>query len=186
MISVHRLTRLYGDTTALDRVSFDVRPGRMTGFVGANGAGKTTTMRMMVGVLAPSSGAVLWDGTPITLEQRRRIGYMPEERGLYPKMRVHDQLVYFGRLHALSTVQARSRADELLDKLGIADHACDLLETLSLGNQQRSAASAGRCCGTSRSSSSASSPWPPCGRWPAHWPTVRRTCSPRRCPDRRS
>ena len=99
VLSVHHLTRKYGDTTVVDDISFDVRPGRMTGFVGANGAGKTTTMRMVVGVLAATSGEVRWAGEPITVEQRRAIGYMPEERGLYPKMKVRDQLVYFGRLH---------------------------------------------------------------------------------------
>ncbi len=137
MLSVHDLTRKYGDTTVVDEISFDVLPGRMTGFVGANGAGKTTTMRMVVGVLATTSGEVRWGGEPITVEQRRAIGYMPEERGLYPKMKVRDQLVYFGRLHARSPAEAGSRADELLERLGLAERSGDALERLSLGNQQR-------------------------------------------------
>jgi ABC-2 type transport system ATP-binding protein len=137
MLSIHDLTRVYDGTTVLDRVSFDVRPGRMTGFVGANGAGKTTTMRIIVGVLAPSAGSVRWQGEEITAEQRRRIGYMPEERGLYPKMRVRDQLVYFGRLHGLTAADAADRAGELLGRLGLEPRAGDVLETLSLGNQQR-------------------------------------------------
>jgi ABC-2 type transport system ATP-binding protein len=137
MLRVHGLTRVYGDTTVLDHVSFGVRPGRMTGFVGANGAGKTTTMRMIVGVLAPTAGRVTWDGEDITVEQRRRIGYMPEERGLYPKMRLRDQLVFFGRLHGQSTKQADARARDLLGRLGLAERVDDVLETLSLGNQQR-------------------------------------------------
>lgn len=137
MLSVHDLTRVYGDKTVLDGVSFDVRPGRMTGFVGANGAGKTTTMRIIVGVLAATRGTVTWDGAPITTEQRRRIGYMPEERGLYPKMKVLDQLVFFGRLHGMDASDAAVRARDLLERLGLEERAGDVLETLSLGNQQR-------------------------------------------------
>ena len=137
MLSVHDLTRVYGDKTVLDGVSFDVRPGRMTGFVGANGAGKTTTMRIIVGVLAATRGTVTWDGAPITTEQRRRIGYMPEERGLYPKMKVLDQLVFFGRLHGMDASDAAVRARDLLKRLGLEERAGDVLETLSLGNQQR-------------------------------------------------
>ncbi|MGQ3160558.1 MAG: ATP-binding cassette domain-containing protein, partial [Aeromicrobium sp.] len=87
MITVEKLTRRYGDTTVVDDVSFEVRPGRTTGFVGANGAGKTTTMRMIMGVLAPSAGEVLWNGETATAEVRRSFGYMPEERGLYPRMK---------------------------------------------------------------------------------------------------
>ena len=137
MLSVHDLTRVYGDKTVLDGVSFDVRPGQMTGFVGANGAGKTTTMRIIVGVLAATRGTVTWDGAPITTEQRRRIGYMPEERGLYPKMKVLDQLVFFGRLHGMDASDAAVRARDLLERLGLEERAGDVLETLSLGNQQR-------------------------------------------------
>ena len=137
MLSVHNLTRTYGDTTVVDDVSFEVHPGRMTGFVGANGAGKTTTMRMIVGVLATSAGEVRWGGDPITVAQRRAIGYMPEERGLYPKMRVRDQLVYFGRLHGEDVAGAGTRADELLERLGLGERSGDALEKLSLGNQQR-------------------------------------------------
>ena len=137
MLSVHDLTRVYGDKTVLDGVSFDVPPGRMTGFVGANGAGKTTTMRIIVGVLAATRGTVTWDGAPITTEQRRRIGYMPEERGLYPKMKVLDQLVFFGRLHGMDASDAAVRARDLLERLGLEERAGDVLETLSLGNQQR-------------------------------------------------
>jgi ABC-2 type transport system ATP-binding protein len=137
MLSVHDLTRVYDTTTVLDGVSFDVRPGRMTGFVGANGAGKTTTMRIIVGVLAATRGTVTWDGAPIGTEQRRRIGYMPEERGLYPKMKVLDQLVFFGRLHGMAPDAAAARAHDLLGRLGLDERAGDVLETLSLGNQQR-------------------------------------------------
>ncbi len=137
MIDVDSLTRDFGDHRAVDAVSFRVRPGRMTGFVGANGAGKTTTMRMIMGVLAPSAGEVRWNGEPITAHTRRTFGYMPEERGLYPRMRLRDQLVYFARLHGLSRADATDRANELLGHFGLADRADDLLDDLSLGNQQR-------------------------------------------------
>ena len=137
MLELHALTRRFGPVLALDDVSFAVRPGVLTGFVGANGAGKTTTMRIVVGVLAPDAGEVRWDGAPVGPEERRRFGYMPEERGLYPKMPVLDQLVFFARLHGLSASSARARSQQLLDELGLASRARDPLEKLSLGNQQR-------------------------------------------------
>lgn len=137
MLTVESLTRTFGDTVVVDDVSFQVLPGRMTGFVGANGAGKTTTMRMMMGVLAPTSGRVLWDGHDVTAAERRRFGYMPEERGLYPRMAVADQLVYFARLHGMDARSARARTTDLLEHFGLSDRAGDLLDTLSLGNQQR-------------------------------------------------
>ena len=122
---------------ALDRVSFDVRPGRLTGFVGANGAGKTTAMRIIMGVLASDAGTVTLADRPLDLAARRRFGYMPEERGLYPKMRVLDQLVFLGRVRGLTPVLARTRAIELLEELELGDRMTDVLHTLSLGNQQR-------------------------------------------------
>ena len=137
MLETRELTRSYGDTVVVDHVDLQVRPGRITGFVGANGAGKTTTMRMMMGVLAPTSGAVLWNGEPVDAADRRRFGYMPEERGLYPRMKVLEQLIFFGRLHGISTADARERATKLLHHFGLSERADDLLDTLSLGNQQR-------------------------------------------------
>src|SRR4051794_38130676 len=98
MLELSGLTRRFGDIRALDDVSFTVGPGQMFGFVGPNGAGKTTTMRIILGVLEADSGTVRWRGRPVGAAMRSRFGYMPEERGLYPKMRVRDQLVYFARL----------------------------------------------------------------------------------------
>lgn len=129
--------RSFDGRPALTDVSFTVRPGRMTGFVGANGAGKTTAMRIVVGVLAADSGRVELGGRELTPGVRRRFGYMPEERGLYPKMTLTDQLVYLGRVHGLDAGAARRRTAALLERLGLADRARDLLQTLSLGNQQR-------------------------------------------------
>ena len=137
LLQVRDVVRTFGDRVALDRVSFDVRPGRLTGFVGANGAGKTTAMRIIMGVLASDAGTVTLADRPLDLAARRRFGYMPEERGLYPKMRVLDQLVFLGRVHGLTPVLARTRAIELLEELELGDRMTDVLHTLSLGNQQR-------------------------------------------------
>ncbi|WP_062519465.1 ABC transporter ATP-binding protein [Demequina silvatica] len=136
-LRIDGLSHSFGDRRVLDRVSFEVRPGRLTGFIGANGAGKTTTMRAIVGVLRPDTGAVTFGGRPLDLALRRRIGYMPEERGLYPQMKVADQLVYLGRVLGLSREDAVRRVDALLEDLGLAERAQDVLHTLSLGNQQR-------------------------------------------------
>ncbi|MGC4759731.1 ABC transporter ATP-binding protein [Micromonospora trifolii] len=129
--------RSFGDRQVLRNVSFEVSAGRMTGFVGANGAGKTTTMRIILGVLAPDAGEVSWGGAALTRQDRRRFGYMPEERGLYPKMTTREQVTYLGRLHGLEAAAARRSTDALLDRVGLGERGDDLLETLSLGNQQR-------------------------------------------------
>jgi ABC-2 type transport system ATP-binding protein len=131
------LHRTFGDVVALDGVSFDVAPGQIVGFVGPNGAGKTTAMRITLGVLEPDAGDVRWRGRPVDAAARRRFGYMPEERGLYPKMRVHDQLVYLARLHGLTKADAIARAEEITQILGVAERGGDRVEALSLGNQQR-------------------------------------------------
>ena len=137
MLETIDLTRRFGPVTAVDKVSISVRSGELTGFVGGNGAGKTTTMRMVMGVLGIHGGRVTWQGRDVTAADRRRFGYMPEERGLYPKQGVLDQLVYLGQLAGMSAVAARCSAAGLLDRFGLADRARDKVEKLSLGNQQR-------------------------------------------------
>ena len=137
MLELDGLTRRFGDVVALDDLSFSVAPGRTLGFVGPNGAGKTTAMRIVLGVLAADAGTVRWNERPIDAATRARFGYMPEERGLYPKMRVREQLVYFARLHGLSADAAAGAADRWIERLGLATRAGDRVETLSLGNQQR-------------------------------------------------
>jgi ABC-2 type transport system ATP-binding protein len=129
------LTRRYGDRVALDGVSFSVAPGQMFGFVGPNGAGKTTTMRIVLGVLEPDHGSVRWKGAPVDLAVRRRFGYMPEERGLYPKMGVRRQLEYLASLHGVA--DAAGAAARWIERLGLTERAEDRVEQLSLGNQQR-------------------------------------------------
>jgi ABC-2 type transport system ATP-binding protein len=137
MLELDGLTRRFGDVVALDDLTFSVFPGRMFGFVGPNGAGKTTAMRIVLGVLDADQGTVRWNGGPIGPDVRARFGYMPEERGLYPKMRVLDQLVYFARLHGLAPDAAAAASDRWIDRLGLTERADDRVETLSLGNQQR-------------------------------------------------
>ncbi|TDW30114.1 ABC transporter ATP-binding protein [Cryobacterium psychrophilum] len=137
MLDIRAVSKRYGSKPVLTDVSFTVVDGRMTGFVGANGAGKTTTMRIILGVLTPDTGTVLIDGAPVTAGDRRRFGYMPEERGLYPKMKLGEQLVYLARLHGLSTASARQNSSTLLERLGLAERTGDLVQALSLGNQQR-------------------------------------------------
>ncbi|MEU6641853.1 ATP-binding cassette domain-containing protein [Saccharomonospora sp. NPDC046836] len=137
MLQVSTISRSFGEHRVLDGVSFEVQPGRMTGFLGANGSGKTTTMRIILGVLAAHGGTVTWQGKPVTQAVRQRFGYMPEERGLYPKMRIAEQIAWFAQLHGLSRAAARRNTDDLLEKLELTERANDKLEALSLGNQQR-------------------------------------------------
>jgi ABC-2 type transport system ATP-binding protein len=137
MLSVRNISRSFGTRRVVDDVSFDVGRGRLTGFVGGNGAGKTTTMRMILGVLRPDSGTITLDGMPVSQSALHGFGYMPEERGLYPKMEIGEQLAYLARLHGIDKVTATQRADDLLERLGLIARRKDKLEALSLGNQQR-------------------------------------------------
>ena len=98
MLELRGVTKRYGDRIAVDNLSMSVLPGQMFGFVGTNGAGKTTTMRILMGVLEQDAGVVYWNGAPADADARRGFGYMPEERGLYPKMRIKNQLIYLARL----------------------------------------------------------------------------------------
>ena len=131
------ISKRYGQTVAVQDLSFEIHAGELFGFVGRNGAGKTTTMRIALGVLAPDAGVVRWLGVPLTFEARRRIGYMPEERGLYPKRHVAVQLAYLGELHGMTDAEARDAALGWLDRFGLADRRDADVQALSLGNQQR-------------------------------------------------
>jgi ABC-2 type transport system ATP-binding protein len=131
------LYKSFGDNHVLDGVGFTVRSGSMFGFCGSNGSGKTTTMRIAMGLVRPDAGTVRWRGKPLDLDLRRRIGYMPEERGLYPKMKVGEQVTYFARLHGLDRAAAAQAAGEWVERLGLGDRRGDAVEKLSLGNQQR-------------------------------------------------
>jgi ABC-2 type transport system ATP-binding protein len=137
MLEIFDLTKRYGSVVALDGASFTVRPGRLVGFLGPNGAGKTTTMRCVFGLARPDRGSVLWNGRAIDRAARLRFGYMPEQRGLYPRMKVGDQLSYFAQQHGLAAGAARAATSRWLDGLGLADRVGSKLEALSHGNQQR-------------------------------------------------
>lgn len=137
MLAVHDLHKSFGDIRALEGCSFEVRPGEMLGFLGPNGAGKTTAMRIIFRLLKPDDGVVNWNGAPVTEDDLLRFGYMPEQRGLYPKMRAGDQLAYLGRLHGMEKSEARSAAAKWLERFGLADRIADSVESLSHGNQQR-------------------------------------------------
>ncbi len=137
MLELDALRKSYGAVLALDGVSFALPPGRMLGFLGPNGAGKTTAMRGIFGLTALDGGQVRGRGQPVGDDERLRFGYMPEQRGLYPRMRVAEQLVYLARLHGRSAADARHRALGWLARLGLEERATDRLEELSHGNQQR-------------------------------------------------
>lgn len=137
MLELRSITRTYGSVVALDRLDLEVPPGELFGFLGPNGAGKTTAMRTIFGICVPDSGDVRWRGRAVTADDRQRFGYLPEERGLYPGMRIAEQLEYLGSLHGMARDDARAQSKAWLERLSLADRAADRLETLSLGNQQR-------------------------------------------------
>ena len=137
MLSVRNISKGYGDIVALDDVSFDVRPGRILGFLGRNGAGKTTTMRSIFGLVQTDAGTVTWNGDVVGPHQLSSFGYMPEERGLYPRMKVRDQLLYLASLSGMHVRDAGVSTDRWLERLGLTDRADSKLEDLSHGNQQR-------------------------------------------------
>ena len=135
MLEFDGLRKSFGANQVLDGVSFTVASGSMFGFCGSNGAGKTTTMRIAMGLVRPDAGDVRWQGSSLDQASRRRIGYMPEERGLYPKMRVGEQVAYFARLHGLDGAAATRAAAEWVERLGLGERRGDAVEKLSLGNQ---------------------------------------------------
>jgi ABC-2 type transport system ATP-binding protein len=137
MLEAARLSRRYGDVVAVDNVSLAVAPGKLVGFVGPNGAGKTTTLRMLMGITAPDGGEVRVDDRPVAPAERARFGYLPEQRGLYARMRVRDQLVYLARLRGADTRAAEAAAAHWLRRLGLEARAESRIQALSHGNQQR-------------------------------------------------
>ena len=136
-LEIDRVTKRFGQTVALDQLAFSVPRGRIFGFLGANGAGKTTTMRICLGILRADDGDVRWDGTPSTDLPRRTFGYLPEERGLYPRLTVIDQLVYFASLYGERPEAARAKARTWLERFRITELADRRAEELSKGQQQK-------------------------------------------------
>jgi ABC-2 type transport system ATP-binding protein len=136
-LEIDGLRKRFGAVQALDGVSFTVKPGEVFGFLGSNGAGKTTTMRVILGLLRADAGAVTWKGERADRWPRRTWGYMPEERGLYPRMPVLEQLVFFGSLYGIPRDLAARDAEEWLRRFRISDYATRTAESLSKGNQQK-------------------------------------------------
>ena len=136
-LAVSGVSHGFDGRRVLDDVDLNVPSGRIVGLLGPNGAGKTTLMRIIFGVLEPQAGAVTWRGRPATADDRRRWGYMPQERGLYREMRTLDHLVWLARLYGIERDDARARAANLLDRLGLGDRAADPIRDLSGGMAQR-------------------------------------------------
>ncbi|HVT78964.1 MAG TPA: ATP-binding cassette domain-containing protein [Acidimicrobiales bacterium] len=137
MLIADGLTRRFGDVVALDGLSLKVAPGEVVGFLGPNGSGKTTALRSILGISEPDSGTVTWKGQPVDGDSRRHFGYLPEERGLYPGMKIAEQLAYIAQLYGVEHARALENAHKLLARLGLGERAEDKVDALSLGNQQR-------------------------------------------------
>lgn len=136
-LKIEQATKKFGDFIAVDRLDLEVAEGEMHGFLGANGAGKTTTFRMILGLLDPTEGKVGWKGEPITYANSPEIGYLPEERGLYPKMKVEEQLVYLAQLRGMKPQEAKREAARWLERFEVPHYAQKKVEELSKGNQQK-------------------------------------------------
>lgn len=136
-LDVSNITKTFNNFTAVSDISFTVQPGRIFGFLGTNGAGKTTTMRMILDIIRPDTGSITWNGTPTRDLPREMFGYLPEERGLYPKMEVEDQLQFIGQLYGASASDIDARITEWLERLNITENRKKTVEQLSKGNQQK-------------------------------------------------
>jgi ABC-2 type transport system ATP-binding protein len=136
-LKVENVVKRYGDFTAVDGISFNVRAGRVFGFLGPNGAGKTTTIRMIVGITIPDEGSIELFGEKVSNETQNRIGYLPEERGLYKKMKIVDQLRYFAALKSVSQSEADKRIDFWLDRMKLSEWKTKKTTDLSKGMQQK-------------------------------------------------
>ncbi len=136
-LAISGLHKRFGDVRALSGVDLHVDEGQLIGFLGPNGAGKTTTMRAILGLTSLDAGTISWNGRPISVDDRAQIGYMPQERGLYPGMRVHEHIAYIGRLAGLDNAVAKRRANEWAERVGLDGRSNDAIQELSTGNQQR-------------------------------------------------
>ncbi|HEY3367078.1 MAG TPA: ATP-binding cassette domain-containing protein [Symbiobacteriaceae bacterium] len=144
---VESVFKSFGAVKAVQDVSFDVPQGRVCGLLGSNGAGKTTSMRMILRIFLPDTGTISWKGAPITDAVRMGFGYLPEERGLYPKMQVREQLIYLTELKGLTHQVATQRVDQWIQRLGLQEYARRRVEQLSKGNQQKVQFAAAVACG---------------------------------------
>jgi len=136
-LRVSGISKAYGAVQALNGCDLEVERGQLVGFLGPNGAGKTTTMRAIMGLVELDSGTISWDGKPMDRSHRGRVGYLPQERGLYVRMSVFDHVEYIGIIAGLDRATAASRADEWIERVGLTDRRDDKIQELSVGNQQR-------------------------------------------------
>ncbi|KRM72439.1 ABC transporter ATP-binding protein [Lacticaseibacillus brantae] len=137
MLQVQDLVKRFGEMTAVDHESFTIKPGEIMGLIGQNGAGKTTTFRMILNFIRPDAGQILWNGQPLTKADYNQVGYLPEERGLYPKMQVEDQIIYFARLRGMKTADVKAQIDTWFDRFQVKGKRTDKVKDLSKGNQQK-------------------------------------------------
>ncbi len=136
-LKIEHVTKRFGDFTAVDDLSLTVEEGTMYGFLGANGAGKTTTFRMILDLLTPNEGRITWNGKPVNYATSPQIGYLPEERGLYPKMKVEDQLLFLAELRGMKRADAKRELGGWLDRFEVPQYLNKKVEELSKGNQQK-------------------------------------------------
>jgi ABC-2 type transport system ATP-binding protein len=136
-LKIEHVTKRYGNFTAVDDLNLEISPSRIFGLLGANGAGKTTTIRMILGILSPTEGKITWNGKEINYDMSNHIGYLPEERGLYPKLTVKDQLIYLGRLRGMGKGQILTELKKWLEKFHVPEYLDKKVEELSKGNQQK-------------------------------------------------
>lgn len=134
---LEQVVKQFGEKTAVNEISFQVEKGEIYGLLGANGAGKTTTMRMVLGLIYPDSGKILYNGKPYGNELQHQMGYLPEERGLYPKIKVSDQIIYLARLRGMSASEADKSLKYWLDRFEVPEYYDKKIEELSKGNQQK-------------------------------------------------
>ena len=134
---LENVTKRFGDFTAVDDLTLSVSKGTMYGFLGANGAGKTTTFRMILGLLNANEGRITWNGKSISYATSPEIGYLPEERGLYPKMKVEEQLIFLAQLRGMKKLDAKVAMNKWLERMEIPHYANKKVEELSKGNQQK-------------------------------------------------
>lgn len=137
IVELQKVRKVYDTKVAVNDISFNIEPGTMFGLLGPNGSGKTSSIRMMIGITVPDSGSISLFGQPFTRKNLHRVGYLPEERGLYKKMKVMDQLIFLGQLHGLDASTASRRAHEWCEKLGISASIHKKTEELSKGMQQK-------------------------------------------------
>ncbi|MEC2077955.1 ABC transporter ATP-binding protein [Metabacillus fastidiosus] len=137
VLHIENVTKRFGQFTAVDNLTLSVPEREMFGFLGANGAGKTTTFRMILGLLSTTEGDITWNNQKITYENSNEIGYLPEERGLYPKLKVEEQLVYLARLKGMDKKLAKKELEEWLERFNVPEYMNKKIEELSKGNQQK-------------------------------------------------